>query len=235
MGAPGASKAFADDFMTMVDKTLRKPTAGAVDYVGPAVPTPEAPTRVEADPFAMPRGATDPFQDISLEPPAPLKSEGGLEGADDFGLGEGATDAEMARDEDEITTESLLMDIEDYSNPEDLVKQAGFLLDDGKWLDARRFLKKAIELDENYADAYALLGWAVFNDPSDMDNKLEGERLIKKGLRLNPGRYLHFLYLGKVYSALGQYEFAELHFVKALELNIECSEAKEEIKRIHHR
>jgi tetratricopeptide (TPR) repeat protein len=141
----------------------------------------------------------------------------------------------MARDEDEITTESLLMDIEDYSNPEDLVKQAGFLLDDGKWLDARRFLKKAIELDENYADAYALLGWAVFNDPSDMDNKLEGERLIKKGLRLNPGRYLHFLYLGKVYSALGQYEFAELHFVKALELNIECSEAKEEIKRIHHR
>jgi Tfp pilus assembly protein PilF len=129
----------------------------------------------------------------------------------------------------------MFMDLEEYTNPEDLIKQANVLLDEGRWSDARQFLSRALEMNDKNADVYALLGWAIYKDDPTGRNMQEAEQTIKKGIKLDPKRYLHYLYLGKIYAAAKQRDFAELHFVKALELNVECTEAKEEIKRMYHR
>lgn len=183
-----------------------------------------------ADPFGVASDRDRGFGDVSLGGAESLEPGGDQLSIDDYGIESDEDVGGEAEDDD-----GLLMDAEDYSNPEDLVKQAGYLLDDGNWDQAKRFLNKAIELDNKNADAYALLGWAMFNAEPDPTAVAAAEKTIKKGLEIDPKRYLHFLYLGKIYAASKQYEFAELHFVKALELNVECSEAKEEIKRIHTR
>jgi len=135
----------------------------------------------------------------------------------------------------ESMTTGFFADIDDFSNAEDLIKQAHYLIDEGQWDKARQFLEKALELEPSSSDAFTLLGWTIFNGGDQPNRVTEAEGTIKKGLKLNPKAYLPFLYLGKIYAELNQYDFAELHFVKALELNVECSEAKEEIKRIRNR
>lgn len=234
--AKPAKQTVEADFVSKVDQSLGAATPPRRESIRPEAPV--------VDPFAqapVARAAETPtghdlFGDATLEPPAsPAEKKSAI--ADDLGFG-AETDAfgteEFSAEEPEPDS-SLFMDVDDYSNPEDLIKQAGYLLDDGNWTEARRFLTKALDLDENNADAYALLGWAIFNDEADNNRVNQSEQIIRKGMRINPGRYLHFLYLGKIYAAMKQYEFAELHFVKALELNHECSEAKDEIKRIHQR
>ncbi|HPQ72113.1 MAG TPA: DUF4388 domain-containing protein [bacterium] len=225
----------ADEFAAKVDETLggeapaetaAKPTFAsepeeAVDL--------EAPT--ERDPFAAAGGDDFGGDDLSVEPETDAglgEEEVGWE-SEDFG-----SDGGFGEPEEEEPAEDYFMDIEDYTNPEDLIKQAVFLIEEERWGDAVRFMQKAIELDENNPDSYALLGWCQFNDQGGI-NIAEAEATIKKGLRLDSTRYMPYLYLGKLYAASNQYEFAELHFVKALELNVECSEAKEEIKRIYSR
>ncbi|MDP8223487.1 MAG: DUF4388 domain-containing protein [Candidatus Lernaella stagnicola] len=219
-----APETSSEDFLTGEQRrTAPAPPEESADDYGLAAAAPDT------DPFATLGGGSD-FGDVDLGEAADL-GDGGVS-VDDYGLdNDGDFDTEQ-----EASGGGLLMDVDDFSNPEDLVKQAGYLLDDSNWEEARRFLQKAIEIDENNCDAYALLGWAMFNaNPHDSDNVREAEGAIKNGMKINPNRYLHFLYLGKIYAATEQFEFAELHFVKALELNVECSEAKEEIKRIHNR
>jgi tetratricopeptide (TPR) repeat protein len=218
------------------------PTAGgyAYSFAAPAAPPPaespkrSAPEREEAPP------AETPAVDFAPAPPAALSDDlfqdAALEKSPPPGAPADEAPAAFADSAlPEEVADKLMMDVDDYTNADDLIKQAGYLLDDGNWSAARRFLTKAVELDENNADAYALLGWAVFNDSANAVGRAEGERTVKKGMKLAPGRFLHFLYLGKIYAAQEQFEFAELHFIKALELNVECSEAREEIKRIRNR
>lgn len=252
-----------DDFISQVNKSLKDSSYGvgrdkgagrapAVEPISFAPPKLEEPPAFESfaagveetlppsktppsDPFGMPKDSTgdelDSFGDISLEVPNSLPTEEEL--LSDKSVN--GLEQQEGMDELDKAEGGLLMDVDDYSNPEDLLKQASFLLDDGKWSEARRFLERAVSLDDQNADAYALLGWAIFNQEGGSGGGREAEKTIKKGMRINPNRYLHFLYLGKIYAAIEQFEFAELHFVKALELNVECSEAKEEIKRIHNR
>jgi len=66
-------------------------------------------------------------------------------------------------------------------------------------------LERAIAINSNGADAYALLGF-LFTDAGKPE---EGIKLIQKAMRLNPlppARYLH--YLADAYDSLGRYEDA---------------------------
>lgn len=146
--------------------------------------------------------------------------------ADEEALGEGAGPEEP---------EGFFVDIEDYTNAEELIKQADYLIDENRWAEAKQFLNKSTSLNESKAEAFALLGWVIFNENPTEEGVKEAEEVIRKGISIDAKVYLHYLYLGKIYSAMEQIEFAELHFVKALELNVECSEAKEEIKRLYNR
>ncbi|MCL4236146.1 MAG: hypothetical protein KJ042_16695, partial [Deltaproteobacteria bacterium] len=97
-----------------------------------------------------------------------------------------------------------------------------------------RYLNRAVEVDPDFAEAYPYLGWCVYNNSSGTDF-VRAESIVKKGMAKKPGMFQAFLFLGKMYMREDQRDFAELHFVKALELNIDCAEAKEEIKKIRMR
>lgn len=128
------------------------------------------------------------------------------------------------------TDESL----DGYHSAEELVRQAVYFLDEGRFDQAERFLNRAVELEPDYAEAYPYLGWCIYNTSAGTE-VTRAETMIKNGMRKKPQMYQSFLYLGKIYRRENQPDFAELHFVKAIELNIDCAEAKEEIKKIRLR
>ena len=231
----------AQEFAARVDETLgegggkRAPARPAEPAARPA---PEAADDLESGPFARPAPVghdPEPFElegEKTAAAPAPADSGAGPDS--DWGRESLATEEDLGAAESPAEDE-MFMDLEEYTNPEDLIKQANVLLDEGRWSDARQFLSRALEMNDKNADVYALLGWAIYKDDPTGRNMQEAEQTIKKGIKLDPKRYLHYLYLGKIYAAAKQRDFAELHFVKALELNVECTEAKEEIKRMYHR
>jgi len=120
----------------------------------------------------------------------------------------------------------------DAMTPEELLEFGQDLIIDLEYLQAREVLEKAHELDPDFIDVYPLLGWAIFNTEHGPDKRNESEQLVKKALKARPNMWQAYLYLGKIYRNLGEDDFAELHFVKALEYNIDCEEARDEIKKI---
>ena len=136
--------------------------------------------------------------------------------------------------EDDYEEDEVQLSAEDFDSPHDIKDHAIMLMQDGHFDDAARFLKTAhMELPDD-SDILAYLGWAIYNSKTvDGDQYAMAEQTIKQGMGANRTNYLHFLYLGRIYFEERQYEFAELHFVKALELNLDCDEARDFIKKIH--
>ena len=136
--------------------------------------------------------------------------------------------------DDEEFDSRFNVDVNDYTDPEEVRKQGLLLLEEERWDDAEAFLQRAIDMLPDDWELYAHLGWAMYNSSTFYDNKLEAaETTIKQGMGTGKSLYLHFLFLGKIYLENGHYEFAELHFIKALEMNVDCLEAREQIKQIH--
>ncbi|MCB1152893.1 MAG: DUF4388 domain-containing protein [Deltaproteobacteria bacterium] len=142
------------------------------------------------------------------------------------------TEFEDISPETYLETEDTGIDLSAYDNAEDLTKQGQYLMEEGRFNDAEKFFEKALEMDPDSAEASVHLGWTKYNRSAGMEVQ-DSERLIRDGLKRNPAMFQAFLYLGKIYMAENQMEFAELHFVKALELNVDCAEAREQIKKIH--
>ncbi len=228
----------AAEFAARVDETLGeggRMRAPREEFTAASRPAKQPIDDFGGDAFAQPApvgGEPEPFE-FGEEKGKAAATDSGANA--DWGDEPLAPEDELGPVEQESPGEDMFVDLDEYSNPEDLIKQANVLLDEGRWSEARQFLDKALTLDEKNADVYALLGWAIFKEDVSGGSMKDAEQMIKKGIKIDPKRYLHYLYLGKIYAATNQREFAELHFVKALELNVECTEAKEEIKRIYHR
>jgi len=149
---------------------------------------------------------------------------------------ESAAESEYHDFVDEPQSLESIDETELINDPEELVKLGIDLLQDGKFAKAEMFFKKAVDLDPNMASAYPYLGWAHYNaSMSSPDRKAEAELIIKQGIKINNRLFEHFLYMGKIYQAENQPDFAELYYVKALELNRECIEARDQIKKIRLR
>lgn len=81
---------------------------------------------------------------------------------------------------------------------------------------AIRQLKRAIELDPSYADAYAFMG-AVYGYSGQPARAVP---LLRHGMRLNPDAgYLYYMSLGEAYFFLGETEQALLNLGEALARN----------------
>jgi tetratricopeptide (TPR) repeat protein len=215
--------------------------------------------RTETKSFRAPKPAM-PSEPALTKPVEPVEEEFGLKldepgkAADDFFASKPSSSAEAPAEEFawEEPAESAALgdlgesepldsytsfesdDLQEYKSAADLLKQASYFINENRYEDAERYLNRAIELDANYAEAYPPLGWCIYNRSNGGEVR-DAEQTIKKGIKLNPQMFQAFLYLGKIYKAEKQPEFAELHFVKAIELNVDCTEAKEEIKRIRIR
>jgi Domain of unknown function (DUF4388) len=112
------------------------------------------------------------------------------------------------------------------------VQAAERLIDKGNFAEAKTPLDAAIAADPECAEAYVYQGWCVFN-LMGTPGADEAEKLIKTGMNFNQKLYQAYLFLGKINAAQNQMDFAELYFIKSLELNVNCNEARDEIRKIH--
>jgi DNA-binding winged helix-turn-helix (wHTH) protein/TolB-like protein/Tfp pilus assembly protein PilF len=88
--------------------------------------------------------------------------------------------------------------------------------------EARAALHRAIDLDPEFADAYALSGGIE----TYRGNPAETVPLLREAIRLNPDAgYLYFLLLARAYYFLGDFEQAEINLDEAIARNPENVEA----------
>ncbi|PYV07238.1 MAG: hypothetical protein DMG26_00765 [Acidobacteria bacterium] len=82
---------------------------------------------------------------------------------------------------------------------------------------AEAALKKAIECDPDFVDAYSQLGW-FFNGGKQFS---ESARVLQEGLRRSPSAWQFYYQLGIAHYGLGDYNKAEEEYLKAESLNPE--------------
>ncbi len=134
----------------------------------------------------------------------------------------------------EVTEKKVEFDSGGSEGVSAYVKAAERHIESGNFAEAKALLDTALAQDPESAEAHIYMGWIHFNLEGS-GAAAEAEKMIKKGMKFDPKIYKAFLFLGKIYAAQKQMDFAELHFIKALELNVNCNEAREEIRKIHNK
>jgi len=112
------------------------------------------------------------------------------------------------------------------------VAQANDLYFNGRFPEAIQQLEAATSQDENYADAWALLGksYAQLSAPSNLDRSTRSELLDKalrasqRAIELSPSLYEAQLALGASYQQLEQVESWRIAAQKAIDLNPRLAE-----------
>jgi len=114
---------------------------------------------------------------------------------------------------EQLVEDALLLD---ESIPQVFFAQSQVALFRRNYEQAIDAAKKAIALEPNYADAYALLAW-VLNYAGRVDQALEA---MQTALRLNPQVPSVYLTVqGGIFYMLRRYDMAAQNFTQALELN----------------
>ena len=95
---------------------------------------------------------------------------------------------------------------------------------------------KALELYPDEGDHHAHYGWALYlchpGDPSIVGEALEH---VRRGLKLASHREKPYLFMGRLYKAIGRADVAEKMFTRAVQIQPECVEALRELRLINMR
>jgi len=123
--------------------------------------------------------------------------------------------------EDAIEQTELL--IKDYPNSSILMNlQGNAYADLGQTVDAIKFFKKSIELNESYADPHYNLGHIYQSD----DKYDEAIACYKNAIGINPNYCAAYNNLGNTYKATGDLDAAIGSFKKAINLKPKFADAK---------
>lgn len=93
---------------------------------------------------------------------------------------------------------------------------------------AEKAWRSAIEVDENYEEAYFNLGLLLSAD----GQAIEAEALLRKAVQLDPGSHRAHGALGILLKELGHYSEAEAELKRTLELNPNDSIARNHLRRL---
>jgi CheY-like chemotaxis protein len=95
---------------------------------------------------------------------------------------------------------------------------------------------RALELYPDEGDHHAHYGWALYlchpGDPSIVGEALEH---VRRGLKLASHREKPYLFMGRLYKAIGRADVAEKMFTRAVQIQSECVEALRELRLINMR
>jgi CheY-like chemotaxis protein/tetratricopeptide (TPR) repeat protein len=95
---------------------------------------------------------------------------------------------------------------------------------------------RALELYPDEGDHHAHYGWALYlchpGDPSIVTEALEH---VRRGLKLASHREKPYLFMGRLYKAIGRADVAEKMFTRAVQIQPECVEALRELRLINMR
>jgi tetratricopeptide (TPR) repeat protein len=97
---------------------------------------------------------------------------------------------------------------------------------------AAQELRKAIELDPEFADAYNYLGYMFAEEGSNLDEAVE---LVKKALEKDPDNGAYIDSLGWAYFQEGKFGEALVELEKAVKLEPDDLEIKEHLKKVRER
>ena len=126
------------------------------------------------------------------------------------------------RSEFEEAIEQTELLIKDYPNSSILMNlQGNAYADLGKTIDAIKFFKKSIELNESYADPHYNLGHIYQSD----DKYDEAITCYKNAIEINPKYYAAYNNLGNIYKEIGDLDAAIGSFKKAINLKPKFAEA----------
>lgn len=95
---------------------------------------------------------------------------------------------------------------------------------------------RSLELYPDEGDHHAHYGWALYlchpGDPSIVNEALEH---VRRGLKLASHREKPYLFMGRLYKAIGRADVAEKMFTRAVQIQPECVEALRELRLINMR
>jgi tetratricopeptide (TPR) repeat protein len=95
---------------------------------------------------------------------------------------------------------------------------------------------KALELNPDDGEYYAHYGWCVYlcnpDSPSMVEEAIEH---VKRGAQLANDREKPFLFLGRLYKVIGEIDYAEKMFTRAVQIQPDCVEAMRELRLINLR
>jgi len=201
-----------DELQSMVDREMSEPPA---------------------DDFASPDGFEE---DLA----GPDEVDFVLDGESDLKLGEIEDNGEhLIGDADSGLDEGFIEDgapiqFSDSDPPEHMFQLAVSLIDQEFYGKAHEVIRTALDrgLDNPLAKIY--LGLAYYYDRAgDSDRFHKAAQYIQEGIAAVGKDPVGFLTLGKLYLEEGDKAMAELYFIKALEIDRDCIEAKEMIRKIY--
>ncbi len=189
---------------------------------------PPAGDTADADELASPDevdaiiGDEDEVKLADLDEPASPKSDEFFANLEATGGGEALLDS----------SREMLFSAED---PPDQINQLGIsLLEQGLWAKAREMFELAVSRGFPDPSAKARLGYALYHEIShESDRFAQAAAWIQKAITQNPKDATGYLYMGQLYQAEGDLSMAELYYVRAVEVDRECVEAKELIRQLH--
>jgi len=95
---------------------------------------------------------------------------------------------------------------------------------------------RALQLYPDDGDHHAHYGWSLYlchpSDPSMVGEALEH---VRRGIKLASNREKPYLFMGRLYKAIGRADVAEKMFTRAVHIAPECLEALRELRLIHMR
>ncbi|MCC6159612.1 MAG: DUF4388 domain-containing protein [Deltaproteobacteria bacterium] len=104
--------------------------------------------------------------------------------------------------------------------------------DENRWKEAEAAFAELTYRGYEGADALAYAGWARYHLGGD-DPFAAGASLLQKAIGANAKLDLPFLLMGRIYLEENDNGMAELYFVRAVEVNPDCFEAKDFIRKIY--
>ncbi|RME00277.1 MAG: DUF4388 domain-containing protein [Deltaproteobacteria bacterium] len=130
-----------------------------------------------------------------------------------------------ARESDEF-----LESLQAITQGEEAFQKGNEYLDGNDFSKAVAAFRRAVELDDQNPNHLAYLGWSIFQAGSEnAEARKEAIDLLKKSIQLNPRFSRAYYFLGMVYKHDEQIDLADMSFSRALELDKNCVEAKEEL------
>ena len=173
--------------------------------------------------------AAESLDDLSEKAP-----EAGADELDDFG---GLTDDEKRYEPDfapELLTDNKILEFSATDAPDKIYQLAVTLIEEMAWSQARQAIQVALERGYENPQAKAWLGYCQYKDSEgDTDRFQKASGAIQEIITQNPKDALGYLLMGKIYLDEEDRSMAELYFIKALELDRDCVEAKELVRKIY--
>jgi len=110
------------------------------------------------------------------------------------------------------------------------------MLNSRNYEEARVHFARALELDPQEGDYHTHYGWTLHlchpSDPPVIEKAIEH---VRRGVRLASHADRAYLYMGRLFRAIGKPAAAERMFVRAVQIQPDCVEALRELRIINKR